>query len=154
MRTADFSAAPPVGQATAMFVGATRYRGVRSILHLTRTWFRMVAQMKRMRGYCWHTVYYEFPFTLGTIAFFRDRDALLTFARSRHHRDLMCWVSDSGTKNATGGYIRLYTAEPDGYSNGIWRAEGNTMGHIPTFTALSREPEGPPVHRGAAPGLG
>ena len=148
MRTTDFSATPPVGQATAMFVGATRYRSPLSILTLTRTWFRMVRQMKRMRGYRWHKVYYEFPFTLGTIAFFSDRDALLTFARSRHHRDLMCWVADHGTANATGGYIRLYAAEPEGYSNGVWRAEGNTMGHIPTFTALSREDDGgPPVHR-------
>jgi hypothetical protein len=148
MRTTDFSAAPPVGQATAMFVGATRYRGPRSILTLTRTWYKMVRQMRRMDGYRWHTVYYRFPFTLGTIAFFSDRDALLTFARSRHHRDLMCWVTDHGTKNATGGYIRLYNAEPGGYSNGIWRAEGDGMAHIPTFTPLSRETSGPPVHRG------
>ncbi|MFG2046606.1 DUF4188 domain-containing protein [Micromonospora sp. NPDC048935] len=148
MRTTDFSAAPAVGQATAMFVGATRYRGPRSILTLTRTWFRMVRQMRRMDGYRWHTVYYRFPFTLGTIAFFSDRDALLTFARSRHHRDLMCWVTDHGTKNATGGYIRLYNAEPEGYSNGVWRAEGDGMAHIPTFTPLSRETSGPPVHRG------
>jgi hypothetical protein len=147
VRTRDFSATPPVGQATAMFVGATRYRGLRSIVTLTRTWFRMVRDMKRMRGYRWHKVYYEFPFTLGTLAFFSDRDALLAFARSRHHRALMCWVTDSGTKNATGGYIRLYTAEPDGYSNGIWRAEGNTMGHIPTFTPLRSESDGPLVHR-------
>ena len=89
----------------------------------------------------------RFPFTLGTIAFFSDRDALLTFARSRHHRHLMCWVTDHGTRNATGGYIRLYAAEPDGYSNGVWRAEGPMMAHIPTFTPLAREAEGPPVHR-------
>jgi hypothetical protein len=100
-----------------------------------------------LQGYRWHKVYYEFPFTLGTIAFFSDRDALLTFARSRHHRHLMCWVTDHGTRNATGGYIRLYAAEPDGYSNGVWRAEGPTMAHIPTFTPLAREAEGPPVHR-------
>ncbi len=54
--------------------------------------------MKRMRGYRWHTVYWRFPFTLGTIALFQDRDALLRFARASAHRDLMCWVSDNGTK--------------------------------------------------------
>ncbi len=27
--------------------------------------------MTRMRGYRWHKTYYEWPFTLGTIAFFR-----------------------------------------------------------------------------------
>jgi hypothetical protein len=146
MRTNDFSKAPPQGQATAMFVGATRYRSPLSILTLTFTWFRMLRDMKRMRGYCWHKVYWEFPLTLGTLAFFTDRDALLRFARSRHHRKLMVWVTD-GTKNATGGYIRLYAAEPDGYSNGIWRAEGNTMGHIPEFTPLTTEQAGPPVVR-------
>ena len=114
-----------------MFVGATRYRGPRSIVMLSRAWFRMVRQMKRMHGYRWHKVYYEFPFTLGTIAFFSDRDALLNFARSRHHRDLMCWVTDHGTRNATGGYIRLYAAEPDGYTNGVWRAEGPIDGAHP-----------------------
>ncbi|WP_433393132.1 DUF4188 domain-containing protein [Micromonospora sp. KLBMP9576] len=146
MRTTDFSAAPPAGQATAMFVGATRYAGLTSIVRLTGRWLRMVRQMKRMTGYRWHTVYYRFPFTLGTIAFFSDRDALLKFARSRHHRDLMCWVTD-GTRNATAGFIRLYDAAPHGYSNGVWRAEGDGMAHVPTFTALSTEVDGPPVHR-------
>jgi len=146
MRTTDFSKAPPQGQATAMFVGATRYRGPVSILVLSFTWYRMLADLKRMRGYCWHKVYWEFPFTLGTLAFFTDRDAMLRFARSRYHRKLMVWVTD-GTKNATGGYIRLYHAEPGGYSNGVWRAEANTMGHIPAFTPLAGEELGPPVVR-------
>jgi hypothetical protein len=146
MRTTDFSAVPPAGQATAMFVGATRYSGPRSIIAHTRSYLRMVRQMKRMTGYRWHTVYYRFPFTLGTIAFFSDRDAMLKFARSKTHRDLMCWVTD-GTRNATGGFIRLYHAEPEGYANGIWRAEDGAMGHIPTFTPLSTEDTGPPVHR-------
>jgi hypothetical protein len=146
LRTSDFSKAPPQGRAAAMFVGATRYRSPLSILTLTFTWFRMVRDMKRMRGYCWHKVYWEFPLTLGTIAFFTDRDALLRFARSRHHRKLMIWVTD-GTKNATGGYIRLYNAEPEGYSNGVWRAEGDAMAHIPEFTPLTTEEHGPPAVR-------
>jgi hypothetical protein len=111
VRITDFSAVPPTGQATAMFVGATRYSGLTSIIAHTRTYLKMVRQMKRMTGYRWHTVYYRFPFTLGTIAFFSDRDAMLKFARSKHHRDLMCWVTD-GTRNSTGGFIRLYNAEP------------------------------------------
>lgn len=148
MRTSDFSKAPAQAQATAMFVGATRYSGPVSIITLSFTWVRLVRDLKRMRGYCWHKVYWEFPFTLGTIAFFTDRDALLRFARSRYHRKLMVWVTD-GTKNATGGYIRVYGAEPQGYSNGVWRAEGNVMAHIPTFTPLTSEAgaEGPEVRR-------
>ncbi len=147
MRTTDFSAAPPAGQATAMFVGATRYTGPRSMLRTIRTWGPMIRQMKRMSGYRWHTVYYKFPFTLGTIAFFADRDALLKFARSKHHRDLMCWLVDDGARNATAGFIRLYNAEPAGYSNGVWRAEDGSMSHMPTWTPLSTEDAGPPVHR-------
>jgi hypothetical protein len=148
MRTTDFSRVPAQGQATAMFLGATRYRSPLSILAMGRDWYRMVADMKRMRGYCWHKVYWQFPLTLGTVAFFTDRDALLRFARTRHHRRLMVWLTD-GTQNATGGFIRLYAAEPDGYSNGIWRAEGNEMAHITTFTPLSSErgPRGPEVVR-------
>ena len=146
MRTTDFSAAPPQARATAMFIGATRYRGPRSVLTLTRTWFRLVRDMRRMRGYCWHKVYWEAPFTLGTIAFFTDRDALLAFARSRHHRALMQWVC-AGDRNATGGWIRLYTADPGGYANGVWRAEENVMRHIETFSAMSHEDAGPPVVR-------
>jgi hypothetical protein len=146
MRTTDFTNAPPQAQATAMFVGATRYRGPLSIVVLSFTWYRMLADLRRMRGYCWHKVYWEFPFTLGTLAFFTDRDAMLRFARSRYHRKLMIWVTD-GTKHATGGYIRLYHAEPGGYSNGVWRAEANTMAHIPTFTPLASEEHGPPVVR-------
>ena len=147
MRTTDFSAAPPAGQATAMFVGATRYSGPRSMIRTFRIWFPMVRQMQRMAGYRWHTIYYKFPFTLGTIAFFSDRDAMLKFARTKHHRDLVCWVTDHGTRNATGGFIRLYNAEPEGYSNGVWRAEDGGMAHIPTFTPLSTEDTGPAVHR-------
>lgn len=151
MRTTDFSHVPPMGQATAMFVGATRYRGLRPILAHALAWHRMVRRMRRLPGYCWHTVYWKWPFTLGTIALFRDRDALLKFARTKHHRDLMCWITDHGTRNATGGFIRLYTAEESGYTNGVWRAEDDTMSHIETFTPLSRETEGPSVHRRSAP---
>lgn len=147
MRTTDFSAAPPQGQATAMFIGATRYSGPLAMLHTIRTWVPMVRQMKRMSGYRWHTVYYRFPYTLGTIAFFADQDAMLKFARSRHHRDLMCWLTDEGANNATAGFIRLFTAQPHGYSNGLWRAEDGSMSHMPTWTPLSTETAGPPVHR-------
>ncbi|GAA1676965.1 hypothetical protein GCM10009765_27840 [Fodinicola feengrottensis] len=148
MRTTDFSQAPDKARATAMFIGATRYRGPGSIVSLSRTWFQLVRDMKRMRGYVWHHVYWEFPFTLGTIAFFEDREALLRFARSKHHRALMPWISD-GKKNALGGWIRLYSAAESGYAQGIWRAEDGAMQHIDTFTPLGNETAGPPVIRKA-----
>jgi hypothetical protein len=151
MRTTDFTEAPPQAQAGAMFVGATRYRGPLALLALTPAYYRMVRDLRRMRGYCWHKVYWKFPFTLGTLAFFTDRDAMLRFARSRYHRKLMIWVTD-GTRHATGGYIRLYTADPGGYTNGVWRAEDGAMSHIGEFTPLAGERHGPPVARHTRPG--
>ena len=149
MRTTDSSKMPPQGQATAMFVGATRYSGPFAMLTTMVRWRPMVRDMKRMRGYRWHTIYWQFPFTLGTIAFFEDRDAMLRFARSRHHRWFMDWVVD-GDKNASAGFIRLYNAESAGYSNGIWRAEEDgPMARIDTFTPTTNEKgEGPRVKRG------
>lgn len=144
MRTTDFSRAPAVARGGAMFVGATRYRGPLTLLRLLPRWLRMVRDLKRVRGYCWHHVYWQPPFTLGTIAAFTDRDAMLRFARTREHRALMSWVTD-GRRNATAGFIRLYTADPGGYSNGRWRAEGDEMAAIDHFTPLSRESAGPPV---------
>lgn len=146
MRTRDFSRAPAQARAGAMFIGATRYSNPLVLLRLAPAWIRMVRDMRRMSGYCWHTVYWQFPLTLGTIAFFTDREAMLRFARTREHRRLMVWLTD-GTRNATAGFIRLYTAAPDGYSNGTWRAEGPQMGHIATFTPIGAETSGPAVLR-------
>ena len=145
MRTKDFSKAPPIAQATAMFVGATSYKGIFSTLYLFRTWFKMVRAMQSWPGYCRHFIWYDFPFTLGTIAFFKNKDSMLQFARSKFHQELMIWVTD-GDKNADGGFIRLYQAEEDGYSNGKWRAEGNMMKHIERFTSLGQEKQGPLVN--------
>lgn len=92
-----------------MFIGATRYRGLHSWIVLSREWYPMVAKMRRMRGYVWHTVYWEAPFTLGTLAFFATRDDLLVFARLPEHRRLMQWIT-RGTAHGTGGYIRLHVS--------------------------------------------
>lgn len=100
-------ASPVQGQ--AMFIGATRYRGLHSWIVLAREWYPMVAKMRRMRGYVWHTVYWEAPFTLGTLAFFATRDDLLVFARLPEHRRLMQWIT-RGTAHGTGGYIRLHVS--------------------------------------------
>lgn len=104
--------------AHAMFIGATRYRGLRSWLVLSREWFPMVAKMRRMHGYLWHAVYWEAPFTLGTLAFFETRDDLLVFARLPEHRRLMQWIT-RGTRNGTGGYIRLHVAPEPGGATGL-----------------------------------
>jgi hypothetical protein len=146
MRTTDFSHAPAQGQGEALFIGATRYRGPLAMLRLVPRWVRFRRDLRRFRGYRWHRIYWQFPYTLGTIAVFADRDAMLRFARSRHHRALMQWVTD-GDRNATGGFIRLHTADPVGYSAGVWRVEDQRMAHATHFTALSHEQSGPPVVR-------
>ncbi|ADG74042.1 hypothetical protein Cfla_1138 [Cellulomonas flavigena DSM 20109] len=97
--------------AGAMFLGATRYRGPHAWAVLSREWSPMVADMRRMRGYVWHRVYWAPPFTLGTLAFFADRDALLAFARHPAHRRLMTWITRD-RRHGTGGYIRVHVAEP------------------------------------------
>ena len=89
MRTTDFSRAPLIGQATAEFVGATKFRGPISMIKLARRWYPMLAKLKRSPGYRGHHVWYRFPFTLGTIAFFADTDALLSFARSPEHHAIL-----------------------------------------------------------------
>lgn len=144
MRTTDFSHAPIIGQATAQFVGATRFRGPRAFVHLGRRWLAMVRRMKSAPGYCGHHVWYRFPFTLGTIAFFDNADSLLAFARSPEHAEIMRWVMEPG--NARGGFIRIYQASPHGYSSGVWRAEPpHIMRAIDHFTPLHDETEGPAV---------
>lgn len=98
---------PGLADARAMFVGATRYTGPLAWLALARTWYPMVAKMRRLRGFRWYAVYWSPPFTLGTLAFFSGRDELLAFARMPEHRDLMRWITD-GERWGTGGYIRLH----------------------------------------------
>jgi hypothetical protein len=101
----------PVADANAMFVGATKYTGPSALIALARVYYPMIARMVQMRGYVWFTTYYEFPFTLGTLAFFERRDDLLAFARMPGHRHLMQWITKD-TRNGTAGYIRLHVA-PD-----------------------------------------
>jgi hypothetical protein len=148
MRTTDFSKAPPQAQAECIFVGATRYSGPLAIFRLQFTWWRMVRQMKSMPGFRWYKIYYEFPFTLGTIGMFESRDAMMRFARGKHHRKLMQWITD-GNRNGKGGYIRVYNAEAVGYTNGIWSADApEVMAHVPHFTPVTGEVLGPKVAKG------
>src|SRR5204863_435348 len=106
MRTTDFSCAPAIGQATAQFVGATYFSGPIALVQLYFRWRRLVRRLMRAPGYRGHRIWFRFPSTLGTIAFFSDRDALLAFARSPEHASIMRWVMEPG--NARGGFIRIW----------------------------------------------
>ncbi len=144
MRTTDFSRAPAIGQTGAQFVGGTSFTGPRAFMQLARRWFPLVRRMKRSPGYRGHKIWYGFPFTIGTIAFFATRDDLLAFARTPEHAEIMRWVMRPG--NAHGGFIRLFEALPNGYSSGIWRAEpGHELRAIEQFSPRSGETVGPPV---------
>ena len=133
-----------MGQAGAQFVGATKFTGLLAFVGLVRRWFPLVRRMKRSRGYRGHKIWYSFPFTFGTIAFFATKDDLLRFARTPEHAGIMRWVMRPG--NAHGGFIRLFEALPVGYSSGVWRAEaGHELRAIEQFTPLSHEKQGPPV---------
>ena len=144
MRTTDFSRAPTIGQATAQFVGGTKFRHPFAMIGLYRRWRPMVRRMKKSTGYLGHRVWFGFPFTVGTIAFFADRDALLVFARTPEHARLMEWVMKPG--NAHGGFIRLWEAQPNGYSSGVWRAEApHELKAIDQYTPLTGETSPPLV---------
>jgi hypothetical protein len=144
VRTTDFSRAPAIGQARAQFVGGTKFTGVRAFSGLVRRWFPLLRRMKASPGYRGHQIWYTFPFTIGTIAFFDSRDDLLAFARTPEHAEIMRWVMRPG--NAHGGFIRLYEVLPSGYSSGAWRAEaGHELRAIEQFTPLTGESHGPAV---------
>jgi hypothetical protein len=144
MRTTDFSRAPEIGQAAAQFVGGTKFSGLGAFVELVRLWRPLVRRMKRAPGYRGHKVWYTFPWTFGTIAFFETRDDLLAFARTPEHARIMRWVMRPD--KARGGFIRLFEALPSGYSSGVWRAEPpHEMRAIETFTPLSREERPPAV---------
>lgn len=109
MWRADPARAPQDG-AHSVFVGATRYVGPLTWLRLLPRWNAMVTQMKRLPGYRGHGVYFEPPWTLGTVGFFESQDDLMAFARTGEHRSLMSWVISEDRKHATGGYIRIYAS--------------------------------------------
>jgi hypothetical protein len=101
----------PITDTHSMFLGATKYTGPAAIIYQARIYFPMIAQMVKMRGYVWFTTYYVFPFTLGTLAFFSERDDLIAFARMPGHRHLMQWITKD-TRSGSAGFIRLHT-DPD-----------------------------------------
>ncbi|PPF35322.1 hypothetical protein [Pseudoclavibacter sp. AY1H1] len=108
----------------SMFVGATRYTTPLAWAVTSRIWGRMTGKMRRMPDYCWHGIYWEAPWTLGTLANFSTRDALIRFARMPEHRHLMQWIVKD-TKNADAGFIRLFASEEElaGLEEGATRRE-------------------------------
>lgn len=112
-------------EAGALFFGETRYTSPLSWLAFSRRWVRLVSRMSLMRGHRGHRVYWTWPFSLGTIAFFDGHDSLLAMSRGPEHRELMVWLTAT-TRWATAGFIRFYEpvrgederGDPEGRSDG------------------------------------
>ncbi|MEE3922564.1 DUF4188 domain-containing protein [Micromonospora sp. BRA006-A] len=145
MRTRDFSRAPAQARAGAMFIGGTRYANPLVLLRLAPDWIRMVRDMRRMSGYCWHTVYWRFPLTLGTIAFFTDRDALL-----RRPYATPPQADDVADRRRAQRHRRVHPALhrlPGRLLQRRVAGRGRREGHIERFTPLGAETTGPAVRR-------
>lgn len=145
MKTDDLTLVPPMGRANAVFVGATRYSGLRALVAFLPDWIRLRRRLKQAPGFCDHIVFYRFPYTFGQVVSFETMDQMHRFARNKLHRKLMAWVTEADGKNADAGFIRLYDARPGGYANGMWSNEG-AAGYDERFSPVGKETEGPFVH--------
>lgn len=121
MRTEDFSSAPGFATPGDVFYGGTHYSGIWSIIRLGFLWIRFSRALRNAPGYLGHTVWYRFPYTIGTISFWETREDLLSFARSQAHVDAVRWVLRPGVAKAA--FIRFMTPRPVGHTIGAWHAE-------------------------------
>ena len=124
MRTTNFSAAPPLGQAGVQFLSESVYHSPWALWRFLRRWPALERQLRVAPGFCGIRNWYRFPLTLGMVVFFTDRAALLAFAHDTAHRTAMAWLVEAGVEQAN--YIRLYDVAPSGYSSGAWQAPSPT----------------------------
>jgi len=127
MRTRDFSRAPAQANAESMVLWEVRGFSA---------WRTALRAVRSAPGYRWHSSRVALPSTFVVAAFFET---------AGHTRAFAATLPADATPR-TGGFATVFSAEADGYSNGVWRAEGNTMAHIERFTPLSGE-----VARGKRP---
>lgn len=120
----------------SLFLGANRFRHPIAWLHTARYWSAMLAAMYKMPGSVWHSVYWQFPFTLGTVATFRSTDDMMRFARVPEHRYLMQWIARD-TRNATAGFIRIHSA-PASEPTAVRLERVETEAQFQEFLAVSR----------------
>lgn len=117
MRTTDFSVAPRRARAQGMVTMLTGARGVLPALR------RAGAQ----DGCCARSPLWCSGAGAGVIAWFDTAAQAQSFARS------------------CSGPVSVLVALPDGYSNGVWRAEDGRLATIDRFSALPGEGTAPPV---------
>ena len=127
MRTRDFSAAPPLAQAAVMItVEPARGRA-------SGAWLRSVARALEDADPVRREWLRAGVRRTGVIAWYVDTAAGAD-ARRR-------------VQDVAGCVVQVHEANPDGYSNGVWRAEDGRMAHVERFTPVGREEVGPPVVR-------
>lgn len=119
MRTTDFSAAPRRARARAMVTVLTGAPGVLPALR----------RAGAHEGCCARSPLWQTGAGAGVIAWFDTGEQAQTFARSCR------------------GSVSVLEALPDGYSNGIWRAEDGQLATIKRFSSLTGERTAPPVRR-------
>lgn len=135
MRTRDFSRTPPLGRAEALVVTdrARSAAGAPGLVWQRRFRERGVPGGPGVAGGSGG------PGGAGRGA--RRRGVLAFFATAADAERFAAGVPAGGP-----GFVHVYAAEPEGYSNGVWRAEDRRMAHVERFTALSGE-----VRRGVEP---
>ncbi|GAB95555.1 hypothetical protein BJY21_001093 [Kineosphaera limosa] len=154
MRTTDFSAAPRLAQAEAMLAGGQRYASVRMLASALPRWRRLIGDLRRAPGYCAHRLYVERPRTVGLLAWFDTTEELQhALQGSEHewftHNSVGSAAAGAASRGVTERFMRIFAADPHGYSNGVWRAEDQRMAHEERFTPLSTERQAPKVRRSA-----
>lgn len=134
MRTRDFSAAPPLARAAAMLTLVPPGGGYAEAASP-----RWLLQVRRRLGRAPGLVRREWlrpgPRPAGVVAFFGEVGQAEEALAALHEAGVAFQV-------------QLHEAHPKGYSNGIWRAEGNQMAHIERFSRLEGETRPPRVAGG------
>lgn len=143
MRSDDFTHAPLLAQANAMVVIETSHGGLGSWLRGLLRHRRLVRAIRRADGYCGHRTYWRPRWTVGAMGWFSAVDDVRRFAGHSGHPPLALWVQDPARVAETD--VKVYQAAPQGYTNGVWRAEGDVFGLIERFTPVRDEVEGPLV---------
>ncbi|ANS79675.1 hypothetical protein SGUI_2279 [Serinicoccus hydrothermalis] len=129
MRTRDFSQAPPVAQASAMLTVAPASG------RASPRWLARAARaVRRAEGLVRREWLLDGARPAGVVAWFATPEQ----ARAARHT-LQRAVGECD--------VQEHHAHPDGYSNGVWRAEDHLMRHIERFTPVGAEEVGPTVVR-------
>lgn len=140
MRTRDFSAAPPLARAAAMLTLVPPGGGYAAAASP-----RWLLRVRRRVGGVPGLVRREWlrpgPRPAGLVAFFEE---------VAQAEAALAAVDAAGIAVQA----QLHEAHPKGYSNGVWRAEGNEMDHIERFSRLEGETRPPRVAGDGSKGSG